>query len=69
VQADEIRKIPVYGGDAGTSEIAEMLREVAAQMAELNKELREFRFIFGDVVDQGAGEKFPGYIRSVRATE
>jgi hypothetical protein len=68
MQADEIRKIAVYGGDAGTAEIAEMLREVAAQMAELNKELREFRFIFGDVVDQGSSEKFPGYIR-VRETE
>ena len=34
--AEEIRKIHVYGSEAGTAEIAEFLREIAAQLAELN---------------------------------
>ena len=51
----EIRKVDIYGGDAGTSEIAFFLREMAAQLAELNATL-------SDVVDQGAGQ-YPGYIR------
>jgi hypothetical protein len=41
--ADEIRKVQIYGGDAGTSEIAEMLREIAAQLAELNQRLSVIR--------------------------
>jgi hypothetical protein len=58
--AHEIREIRIYGGDAGTSEIAEMLREIAAQLAELNATL-------SDATDSSAGD-FPGVIR-VRSVE
>ena len=38
--AEEIRKVHIYGGDAGTAEIAEFLREIAAQLAELNERMK-----------------------------
>ena len=50
--------------DAIARELVDVLAELRTATDSLRDEVRALRLLFKDVIDPGANENFPGYIRT-----